>query len=147
MITVLSDIDEIQQLARLFLAIFVLIGVAPFLRKRIIGYIDYLISLRRSPVQGSTEYVYHLEVSPSLDASLDGVDYMVFIQFAQAGDKGTTLKQLKSQLHMDRFLLIKVLQSLSKKSLIGTRSHGRFFRRLYLTDKGKAYARAKGIIL
>lgn len=142
-----SEIDEIQQLARLFLALFVLIGVAPFLRKRIIGYLDYLVSLRRPPAQGSSEDVYNLEASQSHDTRLEGVDYMVFVHLAQAGDKGATLRELKRQLHMEQLLLVKVVQSLNKKGLIKVKQRRRFMRRFYLSEKGKDDAVAKGIIL
>lgn len=142
-----NEINEIQWLARLFLALFVLIGVAPFLLKRIVGFIDALASLRRPPAQGSSEYVYHLETAISESSRLEGVDYIVLVHLAQAGDAGETIRSLKKQLHMERMLLIKVLLSLNKKELVKVKQYSRFIRRFYLSDKGKAYAVAKGIIL
>ncbi len=147
LITFFSDMDEIRQLARLFLAIFVLIGVAPFLRKRIIGYIDYLMSLRRSSAQGSSEYVYSLEVAGQHNTRLEGVDYMVFVQLAQAGERGVSLRELKQQLHMESMLLTAVLQSLNKKGLIGVKQRWRFLQRYLLSRKGVGYAREQGVIL
>jgi hypothetical protein len=143
----ISEINEIQWLARLFLALFVLIGVAPFLLKRITGFIDYLASLKRPPAQGSSEYVYNLETSMSESSRLEGVDYIVLVHLAHLGTAGTTLKSLQKQLHMERMLLIKVLLSLNKKELVQVRQWSRFHRRFYLSEKGKAYAVAKGIIV
>lgn len=143
----ISEINEIQWMARLFLALFVLIGVAPFLLKRIIGFIDYLASLKHPPAQGSSEYVYNLEAALSESSRLEGVDYIVLIHLAHAGVAGTTLKGLQKQLHMERMLLIKVLLSLNKKELVQVRQWSRFHRRFYLSEKGKAYAVAKGIIV
>ena len=147
MITFFGDIDEIQQLARLFLAIFVLIGAAPFLRKRIIGFIDYLVSMRRPRAQGSSEHVYNLEVAGQQDTCLEGIDYMVFVQLAQAGGGGASLRDLTRKLHMESMLLTTVLQSLNKKGLIGIKQHWRFFQRYCLSKKGVDYAREQGIVL
>lgn len=141
-----SEIEEIQYYARLFLALFVLIGIAPLLRKRITGFIDYLVSLRRPSAQGSSEYIYNLESSISEVSRLEGVDYIVFLQLAQTGDRGATLKSLKQQLHLEPMLLIKVLLALSKRELVRVNRRSRFNRRFYLSEKGKAYAVAKGII-
>jgi len=142
-----SDIDEVQYYARLFLALFVLIGIAPFLRKRINGFIDYLVSLRRPPAQGSSEYIYNLESSISDVSRLDGIDYIVFLQLAHAGDQGVTIKNLKQKLHLEPLLLTRVLLSLSKRELVKVTRRSRFNRRFFLSEKGKAYAVANGMIL
>jgi DNA-binding MarR family transcriptional regulator len=141
-----SDINDIQFLARLFLALFVLIGVAPYLLKRIIGFLDYLVSLQHTPALGSSEYVYNLEASMPESARLEGVDYIVLVQLAQAGDGGETLRNLQRKLHMEQMLLINVLLSLNKKQLVRVRQQTRFRRRFYLSEKGKAYAATKGLI-
>lgn len=142
-----SEISEIQYYARLFLALFVLIGISPLLRKRISGFIDYLVSLRRPSSQGSSEYVYNLESSISDVSRLEGIDYIVFFQLAQVGDRGATVRSLKRQLHLESMLLIRVLLSLNKKELVRVNRQSRFSRRFYLSEKGKDYAVVKGIIL
>ncbi|MFO7578133.1 MAG: hypothetical protein R6W66_10445 [Pelovirga sp.] len=142
----LSEINDIQFLARLFLALFVLIGVAPYLRKRIIALLDYLVSLQHTPALGSSEYLYNLEASMVDSSRLEGVDYIVLVQLAQAGDEGETLRNLQRRLHMEQMLLIKVLRSLNKKELIRVKQQTRFRRRFYLSEKGKTYAAAKGLI-
>ena len=142
-----NEINEVQWLARLFLALFVLIGVAPFLLKRITGYMDYLASLKRPPAQGSSEYVYNLETSLAESSRLEGVDYIVLVALAHAGAAGITLKNLQKKLHMERMLLIKVLLSLNKKELVKVKQRSRFNRRFYLSEKGKAYAIAKGLMV
>lgn len=141
-----SDIAEIQYYARLFLALFVLIGISPFLRKRISGFIDYLVSLRHPSSQGFYDYVYNLESSISDVSRLEGMDYIVFFQLAQAGDRGATVRSLKRQLHLEPMLLIRVLLSLNKRELVRVNRQSRFSRRFYLSEKGKAYAVVKGII-
>lgn len=146
-IGIISEINEIQWLVRLFLAIFVLIGVAPFLLKRIIGFIDYLAALKHPPALGSSEYVYNLESSKAESSRLEGVDYIVLVHLAHLGDVGTTLISLQKKLHMERMLLIKVLLSLNKKEMVKVKQWSRFNRRFYLSEKGKAYAIAKGIIV
>ena len=142
----ISELSDIQFLARLFLALFVLIGVAPYLLKRIIGLLDYLASLQHTPALGSSEYVYNLEATMAEAARLEGVDYIVLVELAQAGDGGETLRNLHRRLHMERMLLIKVLLSLNKKDLVRVRQKTRFRRRFYLSEKGKTYAAAKGLM-
>lgn len=143
----ISEVNEIQWLARLFLAFFILIGVTPFLVKRIIGFIDYLASLKSPPALGSSEYVYNLETTITESSRLEGVDYIVLVHLAHVAAAGTTLKSLQVKLHMERMLLIKVLLSLNKKELVKVKQWSRFHRRFYLSEKGKAYAVAKGIIV
>lgn len=139
------DMDEVQKLSRIFLAIFVLIGHIPFFRKSFERFAHYLSVLRRF----RTPVIVPLNVtaqSAFMDPSqLSDMEHLVFTHLAQASSKGMSLPALVQTLHMDMGLMVKTLQTLNKKGLVAIVSGFAIIKRFTLSKKGRALALEKGL--
>lgn len=139
------DLDEVQKLSRIFLAIFVLIGLIPFFRKSFERFAHYLSVLRRFrtqiivPLNGDAHNAF---MDPS---QLSDMEYLVFTYLAQAGRKGLSLPALAQALHMDMSLIAKTLRALNTKGLVAITSGFAVLKRFTLSKKGRALALEKGL--
>lgn len=136
--------DEIQTLARIFLAIFVLIGLIPFFQKSFSRWQSYIISLRRPRSPGLALSITELE-APSADPSrMNDIEYIVFMRLSQAGARGVSLKSLAEDLHMESLLIRKALQSLHQRRLVRITTGFVIGSRFSLSREGLALAVAEG---
>jgi hypothetical protein len=136
--------DEIQLLARIFLAIFVLVGLMPFFRKSFARWHDYLISLRRPSSPGLAASISELDAAPAEPAGMSDIEYIVFTRLSQGGVKGASLAVLAEDLHMESLLIQKALQSLQKRGLVRVAPGLVIGRRYSLSREGLQWAIAEG---
>ena len=134
--------DEIQLFARIFLAIFVLIGLIPFFQKNLSRLQAYILSKRRTRTPG---------LAASLSASVAGssriseIEYLVFRQLSHAGARGMSPRSLARRLHMETLLVRKVLQSLKDRELVCPAPGFAVGNRYSLSRDGRALAVLEGL--
>jgi DNA-binding MarR family transcriptional regulator len=137
--------DEIQLLARIFLAIFVLIGLIPFFQKSFSRWHDYIISLRRPRAPGLVASIYEPEAAASEPSRMNDIEYIVFRRLSQAGGRGVSLSYLAKSLHMESLLIRRALQSLHERGLVRITPGLVIGRRFSLSREGYALALAEGL--
>jgi hypothetical protein len=137
--------DEIQMLARIFLLIFVLIGLIPFFQKSFSRWHDYIISLRRPRSPGLAASMTEPEAASAEPSRMSELEYIVFRQLSQAGARGVSLASVAQGLHMDSLLIRKALQSLHEKGLVRVTPTLVLGRRFSLSREGLILAVAEGL--
>lgn len=137
--------DEIQLFARIFLAIFVLIGLIPFFQKNLSRLQEYLLSKRRSRTPGMAA-----SLSQPLNASagpsrITEIEYLVFRQLSHAGSKGLSPRAIARHLHMETLLIRKALHSLQDRELVRPAPGFSVGKRFSLSRQGWALAALEGL--
>jgi DNA-binding MarR family transcriptional regulator len=140
-----QDIDEVQTWSRIFLAIFVLLGLIPFFRRSYSRLLDYLNARRRLRTPSLAALTAELEVAPADPSHLNDIEYIVFAHLAQAGKKGASLRAMAQSLHMESSLIAKALQSLYQRGYVAIVPGFTLVRRFALSQKGEALALEKGL--
>ncbi|MDO3379144.1 hypothetical protein [Geoalkalibacter halelectricus] len=138
------DLEEIQTLSRIFLAVFVLIGLIPFFRKNFLRLFDYLNTLRRLRAPSIAPLVTQFEELNSDPSQLGDLEYIVFTHLAQTGPKGVSLAAMSETLHMDTRLVAEALKALNKRGLVALTPGFGLIKRFALSKKGRALALEKG---
>jgi hypothetical protein len=139
--------DEVQMLARIFLAIFVLIGLIPFFQKSFARWHDYIITLRRPQSPGLAASITQVAAAPAEPLHMNGIEYLVFVRLSQAGARGASPSSLTGDLHMESLVIRKALQSLHEKGLVRITPGVVIGRRFSLSQEGLALAVAEGLTL
>jgi DNA-binding MarR family transcriptional regulator len=140
-----QEIDEVQTWSRIFLAIFVLVGLIPFFRRTCSRLLDYLNARRRLRTPSLAALIAELEVAPAGPSHLNDIEYIVFAHLAQAGKKGASLRAMAQTLHMESSLIAKALQSLYQRGYLALSPGIAIVRRFALSKKGEALALEKGL--
>jgi hypothetical protein len=136
--------DQVQMLARLFLALFVLIGLLPHFQKSFSRWHDYILSLRRPRSPGLAALITELEVAPAEPARMNDIEYILFTRLSQRGAKGVSLAALAKDLHLEGVLVRRALQSLHQRGLVRIMPGLVFGRRFSLSEEGLSLAIAEG---
>lgn len=140
-----QDMDEVQTLSRIFLAIFVLIGLVPFFKRSFRRLYDTLKSLgpwRKTiivPVLGE------MEPGAADPSKLSDLEYLVFLHLAQSGAKGLSLPTLAQGLHMEFQSIAEALRSLNQRGLVAIAPGFALIKRFSLSRKGRTLALEKGV--
>lgn len=140
-----QDVDEVQTWSRIFLAIFVLVGLIPFFRRSHSRLHDFLSARRRLRTPTLAALTAEPEVVPSDPLHLNDIEYIVFTHLSQVGAKGASLRAMAQSLHMESLLVAKALQSLYKRGFVTIAPGIAIVRRFSLSKKGEALALEKGL--
>ncbi|KIH77088.1 hypothetical protein SAMN05660860_00409 [Geoalkalibacter ferrihydriticus] len=140
------DLEEIQTLSRIFLAVFVLIGLFPFFKKSLGRFFDDLNSLRRFRTPIIAPVATEPDAAAKDPSRLNDMEHLVFTHLAQTGAKGESLPAMAQSLHMESRLIAQTLKSLNQKGLVAIAPGFGIIKRLTLSKKGRALALEKGVV-
>jgi DNA-binding MarR family transcriptional regulator len=145
----LSDIPLSAQVI-LFLTIFVLIGIYPFIKKSM-AQLRKLMDAADRPQKMFTSLVkdVHQEVFPDKLTSgpLNDFETIVLRRIAQTGGKAMSLKQINESLLFGDAVLTRTLKSLYRRGYLNLRISKFMGRRFILSESGRRYAEEQGYIV
>ncbi|MGD9342676.1 MAG: hypothetical protein PVJ25_01515 [Desulfuromonadales bacterium] len=145
----LSDIPLSAQVI-LFLTIFVLIGIYPFIKKSM-AQLRKLMDAADRPQKMFSSLVkdVHQEVFPDKLTSgpLNDFETIVLRRIAQTGGKAMSLKQINESLLFGDAVLTRTLKSLYRRGYLNLRISKFMGRRFILSESGRRYAEEQGYIV
>lgn len=145
----LSELPMTAMVA-LFLAVFVLIGIYPAL-KRIAAELRKQLDSAASSSDPFAALLGHLRAEslagPVHTGELNDYEIIVLRRIAQAGGKPLSRKQVNAPLLFTDGSLDKALQALYRRSLIQVQLSSLFGQRFVLSDAGRRYATEQGYII
>ena len=145
----LSDIPLDAQVI-LFLVIFVLIGIYPFIKKSM-AQLRKLMDAADKPQKmfGSLIKDVHQEVFAEQLTSgpLNDFEIIVLRRIAQAGGKSMSRKQINEALLFGDAVLTRTLQSLYRRGYLNLRISKFMGKRFILSESGRRYAMEQGYIV
>lgn len=144
-----SDIP-VSVLVVLFLTIFVLIGIHPFIQKSMVQLRKFLDAADKPQEMFSSlikdvhkeTFPEHLTMGP-----LNDFEIIVLRRIAQAGKKPLSSKQINESLLFGDVILTKTLKSLYRRGYLNLRVSTFIGRRFVLSDAGHRYAMEQGYIV
>ena len=145
----LSDIPLDAQVI-LFLVIFVLIGIYPFIKKSM-AQLRKLMDAADKPQKmfGSLIKDVHQEVFAEQLTSgpLNDFEIIVLRRIAQAGGKSMSRKQINEALLFGDAVLTRTLQSLYRRGYLNLRISKFMGKRFILSESGRRYAMEQGYVV
>ncbi|NOR49622.1 MAG: hypothetical protein GQ530_01130 [Desulfuromonadales bacterium] len=145
----LSDMP-MRLLVILFLAVFVLIGINPAIKKAAVALRKLLHSAaQRKELIGTRLEDVHAEIFAESRSSRQFNDFEIIVirRLAQAGGKALSRKQLNAPLHLGTTVLHKTLKSLHRRELIHVSISTLLGQRFILSEAGRRYAIEQGYII
>ncbi len=146
----LSDIP-LSVLVILFLTIFVLIGLYPFIQKSMDSLSKFLEAADKSQQMfGSQIKDVHKELfteHQTSSGSLNDFEIIVLRRIAQAGRKPLSRRQINEPLLFGDEILSKTLKSLYRRGYLNLRVSKFMGQRFILSDAGRRYALEQGYIV
>ena len=137
-------------LVTLFLAIFVLIGIFPFIKKSM-GQLRKLMEAADKPQKMFSSLIndVHQDIFPEqLTAGpLNDFEIIVLRRIAQSGPKALSSKQVNESLLFGDKILSKTLKSLYRRGYLSLRVSKFLGQRFILSDTGRRYALEQGYIV
>ncbi len=137
--------DEIQFFSRIFLAIFVLIALIPFIQKSFTRLHDFILSLRRLRAPGIAASMTEPDSASAEPRRMGEVEYLVFRRLAQTPPRGAPVRALAAALHLDPALVRRSLEILHRKGLVRVVPGLVLGRRFSLSGQGWSMAMAEGL--
>jgi DNA-binding MarR family transcriptional regulator len=145
----LSDFPLSAQVV-LFLVIFVLIGVYPFIKKSM-AMLRKLLEAGDKPQHISaaqTRNIHQALFSEQLTSGpLNDFEIIVLRRIAQAGGKSMSRKQINEELLFGDAVLSKTLKSLYRRGYLNLRVSKFMGVRFVLSESGRRYAQEQGYIV
>jgi len=145
----LSDIPLSVQVI-LFLTIFVLIGIYPFIKKSM-AQLRKLMDAADRPQKMFSSLVkdVHQEVFPDnlTTGPLNDFEIIVLRRIAQTGGKAMSRKQINESLLFGDAVLTRALKSLYRRGYLNLRISKFMGRRFILSESGRRYAEEQGYIV
>jgi DNA-binding MarR family transcriptional regulator len=145
----LSDIPLDAQVI-LFLVIFVLIGIYPFIKKSM-AQLRKLMDAADKPQKMFSSLIkdVHQEVFAEQLTSgpLNDFEIIVLRRIAQAGGKSMSRKQINEALLFGDAVLTRTLQSLYRRGYLNLRISKFMGKRFILSESGRRYAMEQGYIV
>jgi hypothetical protein len=145
----LSDMP-MRLLVILFLAVFVLIGINPAIKKAAVALRKLLHSAaQRKELIGTRREDVHAEMFAESRSSrqLNDFEIIVIRRLAQAGGKPLSRKQLNAPLLLGTTVLHKTLKSLHRRELVHVSISTLLGQRFTLSEAGRRYAIEQGYII
>jgi len=145
----LSEIP-LATLVALFLAIFVLIGVQPAIKRtaaRLRKLLEAANPARDILAPSRTEAHAGIFVDQPSAESLNDFEIIVLRRIAQAGGKSLSRKQVNEPLLLGDAVLTRTLRSLLRRRLIALRVSTFMGQRFILSAAGRRYAEEQGYIV
>ena len=134
----------------LFLTIFVLIGIYPFIKKSMAQLLR-LMDARDKPREmfGSRVKDLHQEIFPQqlTTGPLNDFEIIVLRRIAQAGGKAMSRKQINESLLFGDRVLTRTLKSLFRRGYLNLRISKFLGQRFILSESGRRYAVEQGYIV
>lgn len=137
-------------LVSLFLAIFVLIGIQPAIKRTAQKIRKHLDAAKRvnEPLAPSLAATHDgLFGDPSGLEALNDFEIIVLRRIAQADGTNLSRKQINEPLLFGEAVLNRTLRSLSRRRLVSLRVSKLFGQRFALTEAGRRYALKQGYIV
>lgn len=145
----LSDIPLSAQVI-LFLTVFVLIGIYPFIKKSM-AQLRKLMDAADRPQKMFSSLVkdVHQEVFPEnlTSGPLNDFEIIVLRRIAQAGGKAMSRKQINESLLFGDAVLTRTLKSLYRRGYLNLRISKFMGMRFMLSESGRRYAEEQGYIV
>ena len=145
----LSDMPLSAQVV-LFLTIFVLIGIYPFIKKSM-AQLRKLMDARDKPQEMLSSLIkdVHQEVFPEHPTAgqLNDFEIIVLRRIAQAGGKAMSRKQINESLLVGDAVLTRTLKSLYRRGYLKLRISKFMGQRFILSESGRRYAVEQGYIV
>jgi hypothetical protein len=145
----LSDLPQSVQVI-LFLTIFVLIGIYPFIKKSMMQ-LRKLMDAGDKPQKMFSSLVkdVHQDVFPEnlTSGPLNDFEIIVLRRIAQAGGKAMSRQQINESLLFGDAVLTKTLRSLYRRGYLNLRISRFMGKRFILSESGRRYAVEQGYIL
>jgi DNA-binding MarR family transcriptional regulator len=145
----LSDFPLSAQVV-LFLVIFVLIGIYPFIKKSMAS-LRKLMESRDKPQHKfavQTRNIHQELFSGQLQSGpLNDFEIIVLRRIAQAGGKAMSRKQIKEALLLGDAVLSRTLKSLYRRGYLNLRVSKFMGMRFALSETGRRYAQEQGYIV
>jgi len=137
-------------LVALFLAVFVLIGIHPALKRAAVA-IRKLVQSSAQSKQLFTSLLSDLHTEnfapPPSPHALNDYEIIVLRRLAQAGGKSLSRKQVNAPLLFGEQSLHKTLQSLNRRGLVSVQISTLLGPRFCLTETGLSYAAEQGYMI
>ena len=146
----LSDIPLSAQVV-LFLTIFILIGIYPFIKKSM-AQLRKLMDARDKPQEMFSSLIkdVHHEVfpeNPTSSGPLNDFEIIVLRRIAQAGGKAMSRKQINESLLFGDAVLTRTFKSLYRRGYLNLRISKFMVKRFILSESGRRYAVEQGYIV
>ena len=145
----LSDIPLSAQVI-LFLVVFVLIGIYPFIKKtmvqlrKLMDAADNPQKMFRSRIKDVHQDVF---AEQTTSGPLNDFEIIVLRRIAQAGGKALSRKQINESLLFGDAVLIRTLRSLYRRGYLNLRVSKFMGKRFILSETGRRYAVEQGYIV
>ena len=145
----LSDFPLSAQVI-LFLVIFVLIGIYPFIKKsmaqlrKLIDAVDNPQKMFASRIKNVHQDVFTEQLT---SGPLNDFEVIVLRRIAQAGGKAMSRKQINEPLLFGDAVLTRTLQSLYRRGYLNLRISKFMGKRFILSEPGRRYAMEQGYIV